>query len=96
MQAERNRLLGPRDRRLHLFEGKSGSSRCETRPEGIDEDDWVRCAKEAAGDEKPDLIIFGTEELAHRWSRRTPLRCCVAHPVEDQEAAETAAPGNTV
>jgi len=28
---------------------------------------WVYFAKEAHGDEKSDLIVFETEELAQRW-----------------------------
>jgi hypothetical protein len=49
---------------------------------------WVYFAKEAQGDEKSDLIIFETEELAQRWLAETePEGVVFEYPVEDEEAA---------
>ena len=52
---------------------------------------WVYFAKEAQGDEKPDLIIFETEELARRWlAVKDPDGVAFEYPVENDEAAEAA------
>jgi hypothetical protein len=49
---------------------------------------WVYFAKEAHGDEKSDLIVFETEELAQRWLAETePEGVVFEYPVEDEEAA---------
>jgi hypothetical protein len=54
---------------------------------------WVYFAKEAQGDEKPDLIIFETEELARRWlAMKDPEGVVFEYVVEDEEAAGAAAP----
>jgi hypothetical protein len=53
---------------------------------------WVYFAKEAQGDEKSDLIIFETEELAQRWlAEKDPEGFVFEYPVEDEEAAGAAA-----
>jgi hypothetical protein len=57
---------------------------------------WVYFAKEAQGDEKSDLIIFETEELAQRWlAEKDPEGVVFEYPVEDEEAAGAAAHPST-
>jgi hypothetical protein len=53
---------------------------------------WVYFAREAQGDEKPDLIIFESDELAQRWlAMKDPEGVVFEYPVEDEETAGAAA-----
>ena len=53
---------------------------------------WVYFAKEAQGDDRPDLIIFDNEDLANRWlAVKNPEGVAFEYSVEDEEAAGAAA-----
>jgi hypothetical protein len=46
---------------------------------------WVYFVKEAEADEKPDLMIFATEDAAHRWfAENDPEGVAFEYPVIDE------------